>query len=152
MREYVKSEKCKREMIINCFGFSPLPLKGQFHECCEYHEKCCNCENCLLSNMASLMDPLLAYKWTTHTPDEEIPSNHLSTEEKKRYEEIVQFRLSLPGHSRTSVGSTSLRSGVTTELINHIDDENSLSLLGLQIDQGWCNGSFSRHIEPLRMN
>ena len=33
----------------------------------------------------SLMDPTLAYKLTTHAPDEEIPSTHLSTEKKKNF-------------------------------------------------------------------
>ena len=122
MREYVKSEKCKREMIMSYFGFSPLPLKGELHECCDYHAKHCNCENCLLSNMASLMDPPLAYNLTTQAPDKEIPSILTTEEKNKLYEELVQFRLSLPGHGRTSVGSTSLSSGVTMELINQIVD------------------------------
>ena len=124
MREYVKSEKCRREMIMSYFGFSPLPLKGELHECCDYHGKCCNCEDCLLSTLASLMDPLLGNLTTQPAHDEEIHSTHLTTEEKnKLYEELVQFRLSLPGHGRTSVGSTSLSSGVTTELINQIVDK-----------------------------
>ena len=38
MREYVKTDKCKREMIMSYFGFSPLPLKGELHECCAYHK------------------------------------------------------------------------------------------------------------------
>lgn len=82
MREYVKSEKYKRGMIMSYFGFSLLPLTGELHECCDYHGKRCNCENCLLSNMASLMDPPLACNLTTHAQDEEIPSTHLTTEEK----------------------------------------------------------------------
>lgn len=62
----------------------------------------------------------MPYNLTTHASDEDIPSTHLTTEEKnKLYEELAQFRLSLPGHGRTSVGSTSLSSGVTTELIEH---------------------------------
>ena len=123
MREYVKTDKCKREMIMSYFGFSPLPLKGELHECCDYHKKRCNCENCLLSNIASLMDPLLAYNLTTQAQDKEIPSTHLTTEEKNELNaELVQFRLSLPGQGRTSVGSTSLSNGVTTELINQIVD------------------------------
>ena len=32
-------------------------------------------------------------------------------------EELVKFRLSLPGHGRTSVGSTSLSSGVTIKFM-----------------------------------
>lgn len=65
----------------------------------------------------------MAYNLTTQAQDKEIPSTHLTTEEKNKLNaELVQFRLSLPGQGRTSVGSTSLSSGVTTELINQIVD------------------------------
>ena len=38
----------------------------------------------------------------------------------KLNEELVKFRLSLPGHGRTSVGSPSLSSGVTIKLIREV--------------------------------
>lgn len=137
MREYVKSDKCKREKIMSYFRFSP---KGKLHECCDYHAKLCDCEDCILSHMASLMDPPLDHKTRQSCKSEEIPPSNLTTEEQnKLYEELVNFRLSLPGHGRTSVGSTSLSSGVTIELINEIvgkahtfssagDIEDSLSI------------------------
>ena len=71
--------------------------------------------------MASLMDSPLDHKTRQSCKSEEIPPSNLTTEEQnKLYEELVNFRLSLPGHGRTSVGSTSLSSGVTIELINEI--------------------------------
>lgn len=36
MRDYVQSKKCKREIIMEYFGFSPLPLDTA-HACCDYH-------------------------------------------------------------------------------------------------------------------
>ena len=67
----------------------------------------------MLSDVASLMAPTLT--------DEAPP---LSNEDLYPYaklnEELVKFRLSLPGHGRTSVGSPSLSSGVTIKLIREV--------------------------------
>ena len=40
MREYVKAQQCKREIILDYFGYKPLPQAGHDHECCDYHQ--CN--------------------------------------------------------------------------------------------------------------
>ena len=52
--------------------------------------------------------------------DEEMPTRfNLTAEQKgKLYEKLVKFRLSQSGHGRTSVGTTSLSSGITIEMIN----------------------------------
>lgn len=46
LREYVKSENCKREMVMSYFGYSLLPLKGVWylsfewdcHPSCDIHK------------------------------------------------------------------------------------------------------------------
>ena len=43
MREYVKDDKCKREMIMGYFGFAPPPPREEVHECSDYHAKLCKC-------------------------------------------------------------------------------------------------------------
>lgn len=49
------------------------------------------------------------------------PYSKLNMEQiAKLNEELVKFRLSLPGHGRTSVGSMSLSSGVTIKLIRKV--------------------------------
>ena len=123
MREYVKDDKCKREMIMGYFGFAPPPPREEVHECCDYHAKLCKCEDCLLSDMASLMDP--PFKETpTQACCEGNPSPNLTAKKKSElHEELVNFRLSQPGHGRTTVGSTSLSSGVTIKLIGEIVDK-----------------------------
>ena len=102
------------------FGFSPLPI-DRAHACCDYHEKLCCSDDCVLSGVASFMAPTLT--------DQAPP---LSNEEVSRYpklnmehiaklnEELVKFRLSLPGHGRTIVGSSSISSGVTIKLIHEV--------------------------------
>lgn len=123
MREYVKDDKCKREMIMGYFGFEPPPPREEVHECCDYHAKLCKCEDCLLSDMASLMDPPFK-EMPTQACCEGNPSPNLTAKKKSElHEELVNFRLSQPGHGRTTVGSTSLSSGVTIKLIGEIVDK-----------------------------
>ena len=52
--------------------------------------------------------------------DEEMPTRfNLTAQQKgKLYVKLVKFRLSQSGHGRTSVGTTSLSSGTTIEIIN----------------------------------
>ena len=54
MRDYVQSKKSKREIIMGYFGFSPLPLDTA-HACCDYYEKICSCDDCVLSDVASVI-------------------------------------------------------------------------------------------------
>lgn len=119
MRGYVQSKKCKRE-IMEYFGFSPLPLDTA-HACCDYHEKLCSCDDCVLSGVASLMAPALTDQAPPLSNEEVYCYPKLNMEQiAKLNEELVKFRLSLPGHGRTIVGSSSLRSGVTIKLIHEI--------------------------------
>ena len=59
MREYVcESDKCKRDMILEYFGFSSFPRNSDnLHNCCDYREKFCTCEDCLLSSMQLVTNP-----------------------------------------------------------------------------------------------
>lgn len=121
MRKYVsESDKCKRDMILEYFGFSSFPRNSDdLHNCCDYHEKFCTCEDCLLSSMQLVMNPS-SHKESPQASDEEMPTRlNLTAEQKsKLYEKLVKFRLSQSGHGRTSVGTTSLSSGITIEMIN----------------------------------
>ena len=121
MRDYVQSKKCKREIIMGYFGFSPLPLDTA-HACCDYHEKLCSCDDCVLSDVASViwlppwqMKPLhYLMKMFILIPYSELNMDQIA----QLNEELVKFWLS--GHGRTSVGSTSLSSGVTIKLIREV--------------------------------
>ena len=104
------------------FGFAPPPPREELHECCDYHAKLCKCEDCLLSETVSLMDPPLEEKFTQACCEEDTFSN-LTAKKSELHEELVNFRLSLPGHGRTTVGTTSLSSGVTIKLIGEIVDK-----------------------------
>ena len=119
--EYVcGSDKCKRDMILEYFGFSSFPRNSDnLHNCCDYHETLCTCEDCLLSSMQLVMNPS-SHKEFPQASDEEMPTCfNLTAEQKgKLYEKRLKFGLSQSGHDRTSVGTTSLSSGITIEMIN----------------------------------
>ena len=101
------------------FGFSPLPLDTA-HACYDYHEKLCSCDDCVLSDVASFT-PTLTDEAPQLSNEDVYPYSKLNMEQiAKLNEELVKFRLSLPGHGRTSVGSTSLSSGVTIKLIREV--------------------------------
>ncbi len=68
------------------------------------------------------MDPPLPEN-STQAVEVNTPSTLTKEEKSKLLEELVNFRLSLPGHGRTSVGSTSLSTGVSIELISQIVDK-----------------------------
>ena len=125
MREYVNDDKCKREMIMGYFGFAPLP--PHVHECSDYHAKLCKCEDCLLSEMVSLMDPPFN-EMPTQTCEEDPSPNLTAKKKSELHEELVNFRLSQSGHGRTTVASTSFSSGVTIKLIcETVDKAHTLS-------------------------
>lgn len=48
MCNYVQSKKCKREIILNCFGFKVLKRNGFFYECCDFYEEYCDCDDCII--------------------------------------------------------------------------------------------------------
>lgn len=50
MRTYVKTnDSCKREIILNYFGFSKPKQTTTDHTCCDFHKKLCQCDSCLVS-------------------------------------------------------------------------------------------------------
>lgn len=120
MRDYVSEQKCKREMILGYFGFPVPPASGPVHECCDYHEKVCDCDDCVLASVPHMFEE------TPHDQDDtedmaERNIKHLDPhQEEKLREELNLFRLALHGSGRSSVGSTSLSRGITIGLIDDI--------------------------------
>ena len=56
MNELVKAEKCKREIILNYFGYGSPKGDGAEHTCCDYHQGKCCCDDCVISSAAQMMD------------------------------------------------------------------------------------------------
>ena len=56
MRDYVKSNKCKREMILSYFGYKLPNRSGPDHMCCDFHQQHCQCEDCILISAAQMFE------------------------------------------------------------------------------------------------
>lgn len=56
MRDYVKSAKCKGQMILSYIGYKPPTRKGPDHLCCDFHQKHCQCEDFQLASAAQTLE------------------------------------------------------------------------------------------------
>ena len=56
MRDYVNKSKCTREMILNYFGFRVPSASETVHMCCDYHQKICDCDDCIISNVFNMFE------------------------------------------------------------------------------------------------
>lgn len=120
MRDYVESGRCKREVILSHFGF-PVPPQFPQHNCCDFHRQKCNCDDCQLMRDLEAIDEDDCQPKDTAESDTASKSNTLTAEQMDRLlEELQDFRLSLPGIGRSCVGSTSLATGITLDLLEQI--------------------------------
>ena len=118
MREYVKSDKCKREMILSHFGYKPPKRVEADHTCCDHHRKNCQCEDCLLVQAVEGIDFKVSINTST-TTNSTTTTKYLSNEQNEILrEELLNFRASLHGSGKTCVGSISLVSGFSMELVD----------------------------------
>ena len=51
MKELVKADKCKREIILNYFGYEQSKRIGPEHTCCDFHQQICCCDDCILNSV-----------------------------------------------------------------------------------------------------
>ncbi|XP_068756549.1 bifunctional 3'-5' exonuclease/ATP-dependent helicase WRN-like [Montipora capricornis] len=56
MRNYVQSKKCKREIILNYFRFKVPKRNGPLHECCDFHEEQCDCDDCIIATFSTIFE------------------------------------------------------------------------------------------------
>lgn len=123
MRDYVQKSQCKREMILRYFGFNVPPRSGAGHECCDYHQQNCDCDDCVISHVSKMfVDSTMHTEEadTADTPERECLKQLEPDVEAKLREELDLFRLSLPGSGRSSVGSISLSSGISIDIIDKV--------------------------------
>ena len=125
MRDYVSSNKCKREMILSYFGYKQPIQARPDHLCCDFHQKLCQCEDCILVSAAQMFELQENTKLLQSTPiaDQECTttSECLGTDQKaKLREELINFRQSLHGSGKTCVGRIDLASGFSMKLVDMV--------------------------------
>ena len=121
MRDYVQKQECKREMILGYFGFQVPTVSGPPHLCCDYHQKICSCDDCVVASVSTMFEETIQNQEDQTGANTETSPKQLEPHaEEQLREELSLFRLSLPGGGRSSVGGTSLSSGITISLIDDI--------------------------------
>ncbi len=116
MRDYVTStSSCRREMILKYFGYS---LEGQpsiapVHKCCDYHKNICTCNVCSAERVKEI-----DLDWTKIVlRDDPTPSGCQQVNLTELCNELTSYWLDID-YGRSCIGSTSLSSGFSIELIN----------------------------------
>lgn len=72
MRDYCKTTRCRRELLMDHFGF-PVEVIEPKHTCCDNCEKLCKCEDCQIFQEQDTEDTLhlhLEYTCTITEPNE----------------------------------------------------------------------------------
>ena len=116
----MQAQKCKREMILTYFGFS-VPQTLVEHDCCDFYKEKCVCEDCALVSHLSAIE--INTENIECSSDGSIPADscQLNAEQMDSLlEELQRFRLSLPGTGPSCVGSTSLVTGISLDLLQQI--------------------------------
>lgn len=119
MRNFVQETNCKREFILNYFGYKVPKRNLPSHTCCDAHN--CMCDDCLLSDIAMLFgdfempDDALS---TSNTPADDEPTALNDREKREIRKQLEEYRLTLHGSGRSCVGGITLATGFSIELID----------------------------------
>ena len=128
MIDYVLSDDvCKRKKILSHFGHSVPKSNMPAHLCCNVHAKTCDCDECLLAATSEMLENVSC----ADDQEKEIPSKstafdqaappQLSLEKKKLLrKKLIDFRQTLHGLGRSCVGSVSLCTGFSMELLEEV--------------------------------
>ena len=57
MKTYDQSKECKRKLILNYFDHEVPKDQPQDHTFCDFHSTHCQCEDCMLVNVANQVGP-----------------------------------------------------------------------------------------------
>ena len=81
-------------MILNYFAFNPPKRSGPPHECCDFHENLCDCDDCVISVVATIFEEGNIQDVTTYSEaSENVPRFHTLAPdlEAKLREELVNL-------------------------------------------------------------
>jgi len=129
MIKFVKSTSdCKREIILQYFGYQAPDRTDGGHDCCDYHRNICSCELCVSEAKKPKFVPEVDLQSTA-------PTGSITVSKEQRdlfHQRLLSFRDTL-GTSRSCVGSVSLSTGFSLELVDtavqsieHLDSIGSI--------------------------
>lgn len=126
MVDFVKADKCKREIILNHFGYKLPKRHGPEHDCCDYHQGKCHCDDCILCSVAEMMDitapdmPSSPNEVVALEPVGERLSTLTQTQKDLLQGYLLNYRQFLHGYGKSCVGSVGLTYGFSLELVETI--------------------------------
>ncbi len=134
MKELVKADKCKREIILDYFGYEPSKRIGPEHTCCDFHQQKCCCDDCILNSAVQMMgitspaanDSSNDEINLSNPVEENVLPRPFTTEQKdllRTY--LLNYRQFLHGYGKSCVGSVGLSTGFSLELIDTIVEYSS---------------------------
>ncbi len=121
MRNFVQESNCKRQFILNYFGYKVPKRSLPDHTCCDGYK--CTCDDCLLPNVSMLFDDFEmsgdVLSASEPLPDEAHIHRALNDQEESEIRnKLEQFRLTLHGCGRSCVGGIELATGFSIGLID----------------------------------
>lgn len=119
MRTFVKSEECKRKMILNYFGHN-VPCIPFDHICCDFHSRQCQCDDCELVSAVNQVENLCVQQQPTNAEEVNEGNISISSEvEENIRQDLIDYRMQLQRDiGRSTVGSVALSSGFSIQLID----------------------------------
>lgn len=131
MVEYVTTNKCKREKILTYFQH-PIPDRSNMsaHSCCDFHARNCDCDDCLLESASDMLLKMncdeINDEDLCNSAEKVVTSPELSVDKKQQLrEQLIDYRQTLYGCGRSCVGSISLCTGFSMELIDEVVEKAS---------------------------
>ena len=127
MVDYVSSGGCKRDKLLTYFGHCvPRANYVPAHLCCDVHAKSCDCDECFVDATSEMLHRVTCsddQKRDASSSNSEQVTTQLNSEKKELLRErLIEFRQTLHGSGRTCVGSISLCTGFSMQLLEEIVD------------------------------
>ena len=119
MVKFVKSTSdCKRNIILQYFGYHAPKRSDGGHNCCDYHRNICTCELHLCKSSSNEKQATVSEGEQHGSTAVTASTVSVSNEQRDLFrQELLCYRDSL-GSSRSCVGSISLSTGFSLELID----------------------------------
>ena len=116
MRTLVTSSECRRQIILQYFGYSIEDPVNPVLMCCDIHKSQCKCSSCTTDDGSD--EALRNMNISACISDTEVHED-LPTPPLALYNDLLEYRQNLSS-GRTCVGSVSLSSGFSIELIDAV--------------------------------
>lgn len=121
MRRLVTSSECRRKTILDHFGHSVVELSNPSHICYDIHRQKCNCNTCFFTGyvVSDIQNLTISGNETESSEDNRDILLDGTDTPVKLYHKVLAYRYKLTS-VRTCVGSVSLSTGFSNELIDGV--------------------------------